>query len=131
MICMLYNKEQFNKELELIIEKFNNTKIYPLIKDLSDSIVFSCIYAGKNDVVCEKIKKEEKELTKFTLKSYDSTQTIVVMSGDKFYSFEKFNDTKTYKYKSVLELDGLGNFNRAVTLEYEPLNSKQIIEETV
>ena len=41
---MNYPKEQFEKEIENISNNYSKYKIECLLKDLSDCIVFSCIY---------------------------------------------------------------------------------------
>lgn len=137
---MFCNKEIFNKELELKMQSFNGTKVYPLIKDLSDCIVFSCIYAGKNEILCENLNlklensKDAKNniisAKKYTLNSYDKTMTLKVIMASNYFSFEKGNDTNTYFYKSELILDKFGNFTRTVELCNQPLNKAQKIFET-
>ena len=146
---MVYSKSQFEKDIENLSNNFSKYKIECLLKDLSDCIVFSCIYMGNQNVFFEKIKVEKKNETnfqvvtnlknvkkenmqdanKYVLNSYDKTLTLTIIVSQNYYMFEKENDTGTYKYKSEYFFDGLGNFIRKTELTHERLNTQQKIDE--
>lgn len=146
---MNYPKEQFEKEIENISNNYSKYKIECLLKDLSDCIVFSCIYVGNKEIFFEKIKVEKKaedeykiltdlknvkkenviDANKYVLSSYDKTLTLTIITSKSYFMFEKVNDTNTYYYKTEYYLDSLGNFVRKSELEHERLNKKQNITE--
>lgn len=146
---MLYEKEQFEKDIESISNEFSKFKIECLLKDLNDCIVFSCIYTGNQQIFFENIKIEKKSETDFQvvtnlknvkqenminanrymLNSYDKTLTLTIITSKKYYMFEKVNDVDSYHYKSEFFFDELGNFIRKSQLKHERLGKEQRIVE--
>lgn len=146
---MIYSKEQFEKDIENLSNNFSKHKVECLLKDLSDCIVFSCIYMGNQNVFFENIKVEKKDETnyqvvtnlknvkkenmcdanRYILCSYDKTLTLTIITSKDYYMFEKINDTDTYKYRAEYFFDELGNFIRKSELTHERLNTQQKIDE--
>lgn len=146
---MIYEKKQFESEIENISKKYKKTKAEPLLKDLSDCITFSCIYAGREnaeigDVIVFKksnlnyeIVSDFKNIDKnkiFTAKrlflnSYDKTLELTVIVSSQYIAFERLNNGQNYRYKSEYFLDSQGNFVRQCILSQEKLNKVQDVYE--
>ena len=146
MIC---EKKQFESEIETLSKKYEKTKAEPLLKDFSDCVSFSCIYAGKetaeiSDVLVYKesalqhqivsnLKEVDKNklfaAKKYFLNSYDKLFELSVVVSSQYISFERVNSSQNYFYKSEYFLDSQGNFVRQCTLRQEKLNKIQDIYE--
>lgn len=139
---MVISKDEFIKDLEDQSNKLKGTKLYPLVKDINDCVVFACIFVGnktiiKNSCFLEKQAGEFAVCNKKTdvigqgyeIESYNGQMTLKVVLSDMFCQFEKENDCGTYKYKSVYNFDKLGNFVRKANLVHEIMFTKQDIDE--
>ena len=138
----MLTKDNFIQVLENEINALKKSKLFPVIKDLNDCIVFSCVFCFDSNVLEEKIKfKIEKNALKeskdkdaisgmqYEIMSNDKLTTLKVVISPTCYYFEKFNDTKSYVYKSLTTFDKKGNFSRDCLLVHEILNNKQVLEE--
>lgn len=146
---MNYPKEQFEKEIENLSNFYSKNQIDCLLKDLSDCLVFSCVFAGNAPIFFENIKIEKKSDTNYTvvenlknvkkenlfdankyvLKSYDGTITLNIITSKKYFLFNRVNDIGTYVYKMEYFFDDLGNFTRKGELNHERLGKQQTVSE--
>ena len=138
----MLTKDNLVQVLENEINALKKSKLSPVIKDLNDCIVFACVFCFDSNVLEEKIKfKIEKHKIKqskdkdaisgvqYEIMSNDKLTSLKIIISPTCYYFEKFNDSKSYIYKSLTNFDKKGNFLRVCSLVHEILNNKQILKE--
>lgn len=129
-------KEKFENAVDELLKKFSGKNLNCLLKDLSDCLIFSCIYGGKNEVSFEDVKittskQEQISVKQYRLNSYDNVYSLTFSFSDGYFYFEKIDDCGNYKYSSEYFLDKVGNYERIAYLKNQQLGKKQEISEVL
>lgn len=123
---MRIDKEKLAKKLEDLSKELSLNEIS---KDVSNVIMFLSIYCGQNTVKVEEIELKNILCQKFSIDSYDNTQSLEIIISKSYIKIEKKSENGFNYYFVEYFFDKKGNFTRNAKQRSMPLDKELNIEE--